>query len=156
MVEGDLTLSFEKLVENYYWWLQYIDPDLQHFVLIYIQKFCNYDIPQYLDNNGFNRTLQQLIKFHTLDYHQIYIESLGISQKKLPSYSFTDKIFILESLGISLNYIIKKIINNHVSLKGVIYIFWICFLRFSRLLKRGNLFPKFQGYIIYLFHLNKL
>ena len=153
ILEEPLILPFEKLAENYYWWLQYIESDLQSSILNYIQRFCNYDIPLYIDDNGFQATLHQLIKFYTLENQHMYIEFLKTNWKNFSPYSFMDKILDLERLDTPLNYITKKIINNHGRLKGFTFVFWIYFLRFSRLFKQGDLYSRLQGYFSYLIHL---
>ena len=153
--EKKLILSFEKLAENYYWWLQYIESDLQDSVLNYIQRFYNYDIPVYLNNDGFQSTLQQLIEFHELENKRIYIDLITKNCSTSLIYSFIDKILFLEKSDISLDYISKKIICNYGKTKGSLFIVWIYFLRFLRLFKQGDLHSRFQGYLNYRIHLNK-
>ena len=155
ILEETLTLSFEELGENYYWWLKYIESDLQNSVLNYLHRFCNYDISVYSDGNGFKITLQQLINFETTESQHIYIDHLSVNQKNFSINSFTDKMLVLERLDISLSYIAQKVIKKYGRLKGFILVSWIYYLRFFRLLKQGNLFLRFQGYIKYVTHLSK-
>ncbi|WP_055073734.1 glycosyltransferase [Pseudanabaena sp. 'Roaring Creek'] len=157
--EESLILSFEKLAENYYWWLKYIESDSQNSILNYIQKFCNYHIPFYPDDNGFEITLQQLINFcmseNSENNNIIYIEFLKMNQRDFPLYSFSEKILILERLDKPLDYISEKIINKYGKYKGLMFAFWIYFLRFLRLFRQGNLYSRFQSYLNYRIHLNK-
>lgn len=150
-----LILSFVKLAENYYWWLQYIEPDLQKPVFTYIQRFCNYDIPIYINNDGFQSTLQQLVEFNELKNQRRYMDLIKKNCLTPPTYSFTKKIFFLEKCDVSLDYISKKIICNYGKSKGSMFIAWVYFFRFVRLFKQGSLYSRFQGYLNYRIHLNK-
>jgi GT2 family glycosyltransferase len=154
ILEEPLTLSFEKLGENHYWWLKYIESDLQNPVLNYLQRFCNYNVPLYPDGNGFEITLQQLISFQSAVNQDIYTKLLSLNQKS--PLSFTAKMLILDRLDMPLSYIAEKIIKKHGKLKGFIFISWIYLLRFFRLLNQGNLPSRLQGYVEYVTHLPKL
>ena len=150
ILEEPLTLCFEKLGENHYWWLNYIESDLQNSVLNYLQRFCGYDISIHSDENCFETTLQQLINFQRAENQDIYIKHLSLNHKNFSINSFMDKILILEKFDMHLDYIAEKIIKKYGKSKGFILISWIYFLRFFRLLKQGNLLSRLQGYIKYL------
>ena len=150
-LESSFLLSFEKLSENYYWFLNYIESDLQNSVLNYLEKFCNYNILAN-NNSDFKSTLQNLMDFQSPENQQEYLKILDSHQKEILPFSFIDKMIFLEQLNFPLRYISLLIFEQNNYLNSCFIMGLIFVSRILRLTRQQKLFIRMRGYINYRIH----
>lgn len=156
ILENLFLLQFEKLGENYYWWLKYIESDLYISVEKYFNNILGYSIPPGNTNNediiySYKLTLQDLIRFVSDDTEKKYFKLLfNLYKQEVLPQNFFEKIVFLEKLDISLEFILNKIRHHYGQYKGFTLILIIYFIRTYRLIRQGYFFTRFRGYIGYI------
>ncbi|MBD2178840.1 glycosyltransferase [Pseudanabaena sp. FACHB-1998] len=151
IVDDSFFLCFEKLGENYYWWLNYTNSDLQDDVLYYLHSFCGYEISFKKDcSSKFQNGVNEIIKFNNSESQEIYTKLLERNQVDFSKYTFTDQIITFEKFNVSLKLISKLVFEKYGKIIGYLIVFKIYTLRIFRLCKQGIVWVRFKNYLLSL------
>lgn len=156
-IDESISVSFQQLGEIYYLWVSYLESilheqSLQKSLLNYLQRFYITSTLEKLNNpNLYQSIFSGLLDFQSLENKQEYINFFQSKQIFFSDYSFSHKLFYLNTLEVSPSYITTSLFKNNGLLKGFLATFLIYFLRILHLYREGNLLRRLKYQIINLF-----